>query len=283
MTGWETKVADGLAFLRRRLSGEYEVDEFGYDAEFTHAVLAPPARALFEKWFRATIKGISHIPATGSALIVANHAGVLPIDATMLAVGVHDHHPRHRMVRFLAADLVFNTPILGPLARRSGATLACTADASRLLASGELVGVFPEGYKGLGKPYRERYQLQRFGRGGFVGAALAARAPIVPCAIVGSEEIYPKIADVTVLARALGLPYFPITPLFPLAGPLGMIPLPSKWMIAFGKPIDVAAMLDAGDVDPDDPMTLLTLTDEVRSTIQTMLHRLVEERGPAFG
>ena len=166
--------------------------------------------------------------------MVANHAGVLPFDGLMLSVAVHDHHPAHRDLRLLAADMVFDMPVLGPAARKAGHTMACTADAHRLLAAGELTAVFPEGYKGLGKHFRDRYKLQRFGRGGFVSAALRAKAPIMPCSIVGSEEIYPMIADVKLLARVLGLPYFPITPLFPLAGPAGLVPLPSKWHIAFG-------------------------------------------------
>ncbi|MGC7367892.1 1-acyl-sn-glycerol-3-phosphate acyltransferase, partial [Mycobacteroides abscessus subsp. abscessus] len=114
--------------------------------------------------------------------------------------------------------------MVGQAARKAGHTLACTTDAHRLLANGELTAVFPEGFKGLGKPFKDRYKLQRFGRGGFVSAALRAKAPIVPCSIVGSEEIYPMIADLKLLARLLNLPYFPVTPFFPLAGPAGMIP-----------------------------------------------------------
>src|SRR5699024_9694506 len=119
-------------------------------------------------------------------------------------------------------------------------TLACHPDAEGLLEDGELVTVFPEGFKGVGKPYADRYKLQRFGRGGFVTSALRTGAPIVPVSIVGSEEIYPKIADLKPLARLLGFPYFPIPPLFPLLGPLGAVPLPSKWHIEFGEPIPTA-------------------------------------------
>ena len=152
----------------------------------------------------------------------------------MLSVAVHDHHPKNRDLRLLAADMVFDMPMMGPIARKAGHTMASTVDAHRLLVGGELTAVFPEGYKGLGKHFRDRYKLQRFGRGGFVSAALRTKAPIIPCSIVGSEEIYPMIADVKLLARVLGLPYFPITPLFPLAGPAGLVPLPSKWHITFG-------------------------------------------------
>ena len=141
-----------------------------------------------------------------------------------------------------------------------------------MLAGGELTAVFPEGYKGLGKHFRDRYKLQRFGRGGFVSAALRAKAPIIPCSIVGSEEIYPMLADVKLLARVLGVPYFPITPLFPLAGPAGLLPLPSKWHIAFGTPIDTA---DYDESAADDPMVTFELTDQVRETIQQTLFQLL--------
>jgi 1-acyl-sn-glycerol-3-phosphate acyltransferase len=179
----------------------------------------------------------------------------------------------------LGADLVFRTPLLGSIARKSGQTLACTPDAERLLDSGELVGVWPEGFKGIGKHFRDRYKLQRFGRGGFVSAALRTRAPIIPCAIVGAEEIYPMIGDLQPLARLLGAPYFPITPLFPLLGPLGMIPLPSKWYIEFGEPLCTDTYEPAA---ADDPMLVFNLTDQVRETIQQSLYRLLTQRRNAF-
>jgi 1-acyl-sn-glycerol-3-phosphate acyltransferase len=182
-------------------------------------------------------------------------------------------------LRLLAADMVFDLPVIGETARKAGHTMACTTDAHRLLASGELTAVFPEGYKGLGKRFKDRYKLQRFGRGGFVSAALRTKAPIVPCSIVGSEEIYPMMADVKLLARLFGLPYFPVTPLFPLAGPAGMVPLPSKWYIAFGEPISTVDY-DAGDAD--DPMVTFELTDQVRETIQQTLYRLLAGRRNMF-
>jgi 1-acyl-sn-glycerol-3-phosphate acyltransferase len=175
--------------------------------------------------------------------------------------------------------MVFDMPMFGQAARKAGHTMACTADAHRLLAAGELTAVFPEGYKGLGKPFKDRYKLQRFGRGGFVSAALRAKAPIVPCSIVGSEEIYPMIADVKLLARLLGVPYFPITPLFPLAGPVGLVPLPSKWHIQFGEPISTA---DYDEAAPDDPMVTFELTDQVRETIQQTLYQLLANRRNTF-
>ena len=218
-SAWEQKLAGGLAFLRRRLTGDYEIDDFGFDADLTENVLLPPLRPLYDKWFRVETRGLDNVPDVGGALIVANHSGTIPLDALMTTLALHDHHPAHRHLRLLGADLVFTLPVVAPLARKGGNTLACNADAERLLSDDELVGVFPEGFKGIGKPFSERYKLQRFGRGGFVSAALRTGKPIIPVSIVGAEEIYPIIGNSKTLSRLLGLPYVPITPLFPLLGP----------------------------------------------------------------
>ncbi len=276
---WEEALAESLAFLRRRLEGDYAVDEFGFDADLTEHVILPALRPLYRSWFRVETIGMDHVPDVGGALVVANHSGTLPLDSLMTAVALHDDHPAQRNLRMLGADLMFRLPVMGTLARKQGSTLACTPDAERLMSSGELVGVWPEGFKGIGKPFRDRYKLQRFGRGGFVSAALRCGVPIIPCAIVGAEEIYPKIGDVKALARLFGAPYFPITPLFPLFGPLGLVPLPSKWYIEFGEPIGTDS-IDPGDAD--DPMTVFNLTDQVRETIQHTLYRLLSQRRSAF-
>ncbi|MFV0494495.1 lysophospholipid acyltransferase family protein [Mycobacterium sp.] len=273
------RVAAVAGFLRQRIVGEYDVDEFGFDPHFNDAIVRPLLRFFFNSWFRVEVSGAENIPDEGAALLVANHAGVLPFDGLMLSVAVHDHQPAERDLRLLAADMVFDLPVVGATARKAGHTMACTADADRLLASGELTAVFPEGYKGLGKPFTDRYRLQRFGRGGFVSAALRARAPIVPCSIIGSEEIYPMLTDVKLLARLFGVPYFPVTPLFPLAGPAGLVPLPSKWRIEFGEPISTA---DYAPGDADDPMVTFELTDQVRETIQQTLYRLLAGRRNVF-
>ncbi|KUI39580.1 hypothetical protein AU198_09555 [Mycobacterium sp. GA-1199] len=273
------QIASVAEFVRKRMTGEYTVDEFGFDAHLNNAIFLPLLRVFFKSWFRVEVSGIEHLPETGAALVVANHAGVLPFDGLMTSVAVHDHHPAHRDLRLLAADMVFDLPVVGQAARKAGHTMACTADAHRLLAAGELTAVFPEGYKGLGKHFKDRYKLQRFGRGGFVSAALRTKAPIVPCSIVGSEEIYPMIADVKLLARLLGLPYFPITPFFPLAGPAGMVPLPSKWHIQFGEPIETAEYDESA---ADDPMVTFELTDQVRETIQQTLYQLLTQRRNTF-
>ena len=273
------RVAGVAGFLRQRLTGEYSVDEFGFDPHFNNAVVRPLLRFFFRSWFRVEVSGIEHLPDTGAGLVVANHAGVLPFDGLMASVAVHDAHPAHRDLRLLAADMVFDLPVVSAAARKAGHTMACTADAHRLLAAGQLTAVFPEGYKGLGKRFKDRYKLQRFGRGGFVAAALRTKAPIIPCSIVGSEEIYPMLTDVRLLARLLGLPYFPITPLFPLAGPAGLVPLPSKWHIAFGEPIETAHYEGA---DAEDPMVTFELTDQVRETIQQTLYQLLAGRRNMF-
>lgn len=273
------RIAAVAEFVRKRMSGDYVVDEFGFDKHLNDSVFLPLLRVLFNSWFRVEVSGIENLPETGAALVVANHAGVLPFDGLMTSVAVHDKHPAQRDLRLLAADMVFDMPMVGQAARKAGHTMACTNDAHRLLAAGELTAVFPEGYKGLGKHFKDRYKLQRFGRGGFVSAALRTKAPIVPCSIVGSEEIYPMVADVKLLARLLGLPYFPVTPLFPLAGPLGVVPLPSKWHIQFGEPIPTA---DYDDTAADDPMITFELTDQVRETIQQTLYQLLAGRRNMF-
>jgi 1-acyl-sn-glycerol-3-phosphate acyltransferase len=266
-----------VSFIRSRLRGDYAVDEFGFDPEFTTKIYFPLLRRLADSWFRVEVRGAENLPPDGSALLVSNHAGTLPIDGMILQTVVYDEIGRH--VRMLGADLIFKTPYSHDLARKTGTTLACQEDAERLLAANQLVAVFPEGFKGLGKPYADRYKLQRFGRGGFVAAAIRAQVPIIPIAIVGSEEIYPLIARVPLLARALGWPYFPITPLFPWFGPLGLIPLPSKWIIHVGEAITTDEL---GIGAADDPMIVFNITDQVRETIQQNLYALLMQRRSAF-
>ena len=268
-----------LELGRRRLLGDYEVDEFGFDPELTEKLLLPLVKPLYEYYWRADWLGMENVPSTGAALLVGNHAGTVPVDALVMKFGLLDKHPAHRHVRLLAADLAFRLPVVAPLARKMGNTLACDEDALRLLAGGELVGVFPEGYKGVGKGYKNRYKLERFGRGGFVELALKARVPIVPMAIVGSEEIYPMIHNAKTLARIGGFPYFPITPLFPWFGLFGLIPLPSKWVIRFGEPIRTD-QYDEGAWQ--DGMLVFELADQVRDTVQQMLYEDLMLRRNAF-
>jgi 1-acyl-sn-glycerol-3-phosphate acyltransferase len=274
---WERRMAELLAFVRRRLSGDYAVDEYGFDPELTERFLHATLRPIAQKWFRIEVRGAENIPAEGGALLVSNHSGTVPVDGLMTMVSIKDHTGRN--LRPLGADLVFRMPIVAEMARRTGATLACNEDAQRMLSGGELVGVWPEGFKGIGKPYSQRYKLQRFGRGGFVSAAVRTGVPIIPCSVVGAEEIYPLVGNVPSLARLLGVPYIPITPFFPWLGPLGLVPLPSKWLIEFGEPIRTDSY-DAGAAD--DPMLVFNITDQVRETIQQTLYSLLMERESVF-
>ncbi|HUA29237.1 MAG TPA: lysophospholipid acyltransferase family protein [Streptosporangiaceae bacterium] len=275
--GWPKWMTGAEDLLVRWIVGDHEVDDLGFDPEFNASVFMPLSRPLYRSWFRVQMRGIEHLPANGAALVVANHSGVLPFDALMLQAGVYDEHPQHRILRVLSADLVYEVPFLSDLARRSGHIRADPELADRVLAAGHLVGVFPEGFKGIGKPFRERYRLQRFGRGGFAATARRAGVPIIPCAIVGAEEIYPMLGNSRFLARLLRVPYFPLTPLFPWLGPLGAVPLPSNWIIEFCPPVPTAP---ANGSAPDQDVN--HLADHVRDVIQGKLDELVSERGPAF-
>ncbi|HET9422264.1 MAG TPA: 1-acyl-sn-glycerol-3-phosphate acyltransferase [Nocardioides sp.] len=274
---WEPQLARLLAFLRRRVTGDYVVDEYGFDAEVTERFFIAALRPIADKWFRVEVIGAENIPAEGGALVVSNHSGTIPVDGLMTITAIHERTGRH--LRPLGADLVFRMPVVSSLARKGGATLACNEDAERMLRGGELVGVWPEGFKGIGKPYSDRYKLQRFGRGGFVSAALRTGVPIIPLAVVGAEEIYPLVGNIPGLARILGVPYIPITPFFPLLGPLGLVPLPSKWLLEFGEPIRTD---DYDEVASDDPMLVFNVTDQVRETIQQTLYALLMKRQSVF-
>jgi 1-acyl-sn-glycerol-3-phosphate acyltransferase len=216
------------------------------------------------------------VPGHGRALLVANHAGSLfPFDASMVTLALMKEHPLPRWPRFMVLDWAFVLPFLSTFMRRVGGIPASPHNARALLERDELVMVFPEGAKGTGKPFSERYRLQRFGRGGFVETALRTRSPIVPVAVVGSEEIYPKIGDAPAVARAIGAPFVPITPTFPL----GLIPLPSKWRIEFGEPIDLSGYPPEA---ADNRATVFDLSERVRETIQSSLYENLVKRGSAF-
>ncbi len=275
---WQAGLARLLAFVRRRITGDYVVDEYGFDAEVTDRFVMAALKPIAEKWFRIEVRGLDNIPAEGGALVVSNHSGTFPMDGLMTMSTVYEHTGRH--LRPLGADLVFRMPVVSQLARKTGATLACNEDAERMLSSGELVGVWPEGFKGIGKPFSERYKLQRFGRGGFVSAALRTGVPIVPLSVVGAEEIYPLVGNMPALARLLGVPYIPITPFFPWLGPLGLVPLPSKWLLEFGEPIRTDELEDSA---AEDPMLVFNVTDQVRETIQQTLYNLLMGRESVFG
>jgi 1-acyl-sn-glycerol-3-phosphate acyltransferase len=273
------RLADAVELVSRRLRGEYHEDEWGFDEEFAEAVY-PLFEFLYEMWWRVEADGVRNVPAHGRALLVSNHAGALfPFDASMILLAIMKQHPLPRWARFLVLDWAFALPFISTFMRRVGGVPASSHNAERLLAQDELVMVFPEGAKGTGKQFSERYRLQRFGRGGFVEVALRTGAPIVPVAVVGSEEIYPKLADARPLARIVGAPFVPVTPTFPWLGPLGMVPLPSKWRIEFCDPIDLS---EHGPDAAEDRGLLFDVTEQVRETIQAKLYENLVKRGSAF-
>ena len=253
-------------------------DEFGFDPEFTDR-LQGVALWFYRKYWRVEVDGIQNVPARGRALLVANHAGIVPYDGAMIRTAIIAEHPQPRHARMLVVDWAFAMPFTSMLLVKTGNVLAHPDNATALLERDELVGVFPEGVKGAAKRYRDRYRVRRLGRGGFVQVALRTGSPIIPVAVVGSEEIHPVMFDLQPLARFLGLPTIPITPTFPWLGLAGMIPLPSKWFIAFGKPIDVSRF---GPEGADDPRLVLELTEEVRNWIQGTLRQLLPRRWTIF-
>jgi 1-acyl-sn-glycerol-3-phosphate acyltransferase len=277
------RVMDLVQFLYKqqelaRRGANYEVDDFGFDPQWTEAFLSV-FMVMYRDYWRVETTGIENVPATGRALLVSNHAGVLPWDGTMIKTAVFAEHPHPRHVRALVASLFMGMPMLSWFLRRTGQTVGHPDDTRRLLERDELVLVFPEGVRGTGKGYQDRYRLRRFGRGGFVATAIRSGAPIIPVSVVGSEEIYPMVGDVAPLARLLGLPYFPVTPFWPWLGPLGMIPLPSKWRIQFHAPIHVE---DYPPEAADDNNLVMALSDEVRDTIQQGIYDNLKMRRGVF-
>jgi 1-acyl-sn-glycerol-3-phosphate acyltransferase len=277
--GLPRTLQNALERLSRRVRGEYREDEWGFDEEFAEAVY-PFFEFLYDIWWRVQVEGVRNVPSHGRALIVSNHAGSLfPFDASMILGAIMKEHPLPRWARFLVLDWAFVLPFLSTFMRRVGGVPASPHNAARLLEQDEMVMVFPEGVKGTGKPFSERYRLQRCGRGGFVEVALRTGAPIVPVAVVGSEEIYPKIGDSRPLAKALGAPFVPITPTFPWLGALGLIPLPSKWRIEFCEPIDLS---EHGPDAADDRRLVFDVSEQVRETIQEKIYENLVKRGSAF-
>lgn len=265
-----------LEVRRQHRSGEFHVDDFGFDPEFTNTFV-PLFRLLYRRYWRVDTTGLEHVPRSGGALLVSNHSGVLPFDGAMIEVAIIDAVDRY--AHALVASFFGTMPMLSWFLRRTGQTLGHPDDALRLLRRAELVLVFPEGVRGTGKLYSERYRLRRFGRGGFVEMALRAGVPIIPISVVGSEEIYPMLADLQPIARLFGFPYFPVTPTFPWLGPVGLIPLPTKWRIRFHAPVHTE---DYGAEAADDPSVVMQLSDQVRDTIQASLVADLMERRSIF-
>jgi 1-acyl-sn-glycerol-3-phosphate acyltransferase len=260
--------------VRTRRSRKPPRDEFGLDPEFRQRAL-PLFRVLYQRYWRVEARGARNVPRSGPVILVSNHSGGLPFDATMIAFALEEaHHPR--ATRFLYDKFVDHLPWVPDVYRKAGGVVATPENAAKLLDKGELVGLFPEGVGGLAKLYSERYVLQPFS-GGFIRLALRYGAPIVPVAVCGAEEIYPLVGRIKSIGKLLGVPYVPVTPFFPLLGPLGMIPLPTKWTIQFGKPL----RLQISAARPD-AIAVRAMADQVRGHVQRMLTRLLRERRSIF-
>lgn len=274
------QVDEQVNFFKRRMSGNYTLDPFGMDRDLIE-VARPFLNFMYRSWWRVTTEGLEHVPAAGRALLVGNHSGVLPWDGAMITVAVAEDHPaqNQRLVRSLYLHWFSTLPFIAPALAALGNVPGIPENAVRLLERDELVCVFPEGVKGVGKLFKDRYQLARFGRGGFVQAAIRARAPIVPVAVVGAEEIYPMLANAEPVARTFGMPFFPITPFFPWLGPLGVIPLPTRWSITFCEPL-ATDMYDPAEAD--NPLTVLGLSELVRSRIQETINAKLVARRSIF-
>lgn len=279
LTDLTAAAASTAQAIVERTRGDYEEDDFGFDKRFTER-LVPLARLLYRYYWRVDVEGVENVPASGRGLLVSNHAGGgIALDGAMIKTAIFEEHPEPRHVRLMVLDWLMGLPWCGDLMKQTGQVLASSANAYELLRRDELVAVFPEGVKGMAKPFSQRYNLQRFGRGGFVRIALRTRTPIVPVAVVGSEEIYPKLGNMPFVHKLLGTPFVPITPFFPLFGVLGLLPLPSKWIIEFCDPIDVSQYPPEA---ADDRALVLELSERVRATIQERLRANLLKRSTPF-
>jgi 1-acyl-sn-glycerol-3-phosphate acyltransferase len=235
---------------------------------------------LFEHWFRVDFAGVETLPARGPALLVANHSGLLPWDGLMLAHALEHAHPAHPRARFLVADWLITLPFAQPFLARLGGVRACRENALRLLDGGHFTIAFPEGVKGAAKVFRERYRVKRFGRGGVVRVALDTGVPLVPVGIVGAEEAHPVLFKWATPARAAGLPFVPVTPTFPWLGPLGAVPLPTKWVIRIGEPLALDALPPGASADD---LLVSRLTEELRARVQALVDVALAERESVWG
>jgi 1-acyl-sn-glycerol-3-phosphate acyltransferase len=269
-------LASLMAAMRERIPDPATLPDFGFDPEFLKKT-APVLEFLWSKYFRVKLVGMENVPAEGSALLVANHSGGLPWDGAMLMHATHSHHPAARPLRPLVASFAFQSSWMRPVVARAGGVRASMQNARALCRAGQLLGVFPEGLRGVGKLYRERYRLTYFGRGGFVRLARTADVPVIPVAIVGAEETHPVLAKLVRVAQPLGLPYIPITPTFPLLGPLGLLPVPTKWTIKIAEPI----RFPQGTGSKEET---LEMAETVRSKLDCMIaDMLATRRSVLFG
>ena len=254
-----------------------QVDEFGMDEVVLRRV-RPLLDLLYERYWRVELHGIDQIPEAGPCLLVANRSGLLPYDGLMVSHAIWRMRPKLRP-RFMIADWLITLPFVQSYLARLGGVRACRENAERLIRSREAVLVFPEGQKGAAKVFRERYRLKRFGRGGVVRVALETRVPIIPIGIVGAEEAHPILFKWGTPGRVVGLPFLPVTPTFPLLGPLGLLPLPTKWVIRIGEPISISHL--APDAARDE-LLISRMNEELRSEIQVLIDTGLSDRGSVW-
>lgn len=276
------KPTDPVRDLERRAPHFYnryagKEDPFGLSIE-TYAWSFPIFRFLLEDYFPVTYHGLENIPADGRALIIGNHSGLIPLDGALLTCGLINYHPDARCVRFLATDWFFNLPGLAAWMRETGQVRATLENAQALLDAGELVGIYPEGIRGVGKTFRERYRLHDF-HPGFVQLAIESQTPIIPIATIGGDEILPNLANVKGLKQYFGMPFFPLTPAFPwLPFPTPFVPLPVKWLMRIHKPIDLGYPPEKAK----DRKLIRKIAQEIQYTIQKDLNEMLRERKSLF-
>ncbi len=247
---------------------EYGVDPYGMDVDFAVAAVAPFVW-LYRKYFRVVLHGLENVPADGRMLLVSNHSGQIPLDAAMIEVALLVEKDPPRVVRALVEKWVATLPFVSSFYARIGQIVGTPENCRRLLAADEALLVFPEGVRGLNKPFSERYRLRPFGLG-FMRLALEAGAPIVPVGVVGAEEQAPALFDLKPLAKLLGMPAFPITP-------TGVpFPLPTRYHLWFGEPMRFTGSAD------DDDAELERKVAEVQGAVQALLDRGVAERTSVF-
>jgi 1-acyl-sn-glycerol-3-phosphate acyltransferase len=251
-----------------------DVDEWGR-SEHMREIARRMYDPIYRKWFRADWVGLEKIPTDGGALLVANHAGAIPADAPVIMHGIETE--LERPVYGLADNYFRSIPVIGTMWSRLGGLPAHPDNAYRLLKEqNQLVLVFPEGTKGPGKNFTERYQLRRFGRGGFVEIAMRAGVPVVPIAVVGSEEAMPTLAHIPGLAKAIGAPYAPITANMLALGPLGLVGyFPAKFRLKVLDPVHF-------DVPPDQERysrsRVMEESEAIRDHIQSALYEMLRNR-----
>jgi len=273
----ERREAERMRELLPAIEPERRLNDWGRSERVEAAFDRTLVEFFYRYWFRAEIEGIENVPAEGGALLVSNHSGALPPDAAMIGKAIREEHPHPRPLNITVEHFFKGYPGFSMLIPKIGCVAAHPANVHRLLFDErQLVLVFPEGRKGTEKLYKDRYRLRRFGRGGFVEAAMKAEAKLVPVCVVGAEEAAPIFAHVSALQRLTGLLYFPLTPTFPWLGPLGMLGyLPAKFKVRFLEPIDTAEL---GAEPETDKALVQTVSQEVRARIQENLHEMVAER-----